>query len=154
MRRQRGFAILVYALAGLAILAALSAIAYKVRQSGFDACRVEWDAANAAASEKAEADRKRQDLLSRAEATRLEAALQKQKRVSRDLQTVAEAHIRAARLPSECVLSPDLLRDWNRANKPAAKDDASGSMPDAGGTPAASNRRNDGRDAAKPPDGG
>ena len=154
MRRQRGFTILVYALAGLAILAALSAIAYKVRQSGFDACRVEWDAANAAASAQAEADRKRQDELSRAQATRLEAALQKQRTVNRELLGVVENHIKAARIPPECRLSDDLVRDWNRANNPAAKDDAGRGVPGAGGTSATSNRRNDGRDAAKPPDGG
>ena len=43
--RQRG-SILLYAILALAILAALSGIAYKIRESGKDAIRVEWAEAN------------------------------------------------------------------------------------------------------------
>lgn len=44
--RERGFGLLGYLLAGLAILATLSGIAYSIRESGKDAIRVEWAEAN------------------------------------------------------------------------------------------------------------
>jgi len=155
VRRQNGFGtILVYALAGLAILATLSGIAYKIRQSGYESCTVEWQAANAAALAKAEADRQRQDELSRAEAARLETALAKQRKVNAELLNVVEAHIKAARLPSECRITPELVRDWNAAGNPAAKDAAGRVVPGVGGAVAPADGPEHGRDAAKPPRGG
>ena len=46
MMRQRGFGMIFYLLAGLAILVTLSGIAYKIRESGKDAVRLEWAEAN------------------------------------------------------------------------------------------------------------
>lgn len=45
MTRQRG-SIIIYAVLALAILAMLSGIAYKIRESGKDAIRLEWADAN------------------------------------------------------------------------------------------------------------
>ena len=50
MGRQRG-QILLYLLAGIAALAMLSGIAYKIRESGKDAVRLEWAEANRKARE-------------------------------------------------------------------------------------------------------
>ena len=57
MSRTRGFGIIVYLVLALAILAMLSGIAWKIRESGKDAIRVEWAAANRLAE--AEQARKR-----------------------------------------------------------------------------------------------
>ncbi len=43
--------LIAYGLIALAILGALGGIGYKVRSSGYDACKVEWQAADAAASD-------------------------------------------------------------------------------------------------------
>ena len=51
MRRQRG-SILLYAVAAIAILGILSGIAYKIRESGKDAIRLEWAEANRLQREK------------------------------------------------------------------------------------------------------
>ena len=60
MMRQRGFGLIAYLVLGLAILATLSGIAWKIRESGKDAIRVEW----------AEANRKERDRLDREAAVR------------------------------------------------------------------------------------
>lgn len=44
--RQRGFGLVVYLILGVAILAILSGIAYRIRESGKDAVRLEWADAN------------------------------------------------------------------------------------------------------------
>jgi hypothetical protein len=49
--KQRGFSLIIYAVLALAILGTLAGISYKIRESGKDAIRVEWAAANAAARE-------------------------------------------------------------------------------------------------------
>ena len=146
----------VYGYLVVAILVAgtLGATYFKGRSAGADACRVEWAQANAAASAKAEADRARQDELSRAEATRLETALAKQRRLNGELLNVVEGHIKAARFAPECRLTPELVRDWDAAGNPSAKDASGRVVPGAGGTVAPANRPVDGRDAAKPLGGG
>lgn len=49
---QRGFGLIAYLVLGLAILATLSGIAYKIRESGKDAIRLEWAEANRAQRER------------------------------------------------------------------------------------------------------
>ena len=49
--RQRGFGLIVYAVLALAILGTLSGIAYKIRESGKDSVRLEWESANRKAQE-------------------------------------------------------------------------------------------------------
>lgn len=61
-RRQTG-SILFYAILGLAILMTLSGIAYKIRESGKDAIRVEWAAANAAEEARKAEEKKQRDTL-------------------------------------------------------------------------------------------
>lgn len=46
---QRGSMLLIYGLVALAVLGTLTGIAYKIRESGKDAVRAEWDADKAAA---------------------------------------------------------------------------------------------------------
>ena len=55
MNRQSGFGLIAYLVLVLAILATLSGIAWKIRESGKDAIRLEW----------AEANRKERDRLDR-----------------------------------------------------------------------------------------
>ena len=52
--RERGFGLIVYAVLALAILGTLSGIAWKIRESGKDAVRVEWSEANRQAQEAAD----------------------------------------------------------------------------------------------------
>ena len=52
--RERGFGLIVYAVLALAILGTLSGIAWKIRESGKDAIRVEWAEANRLAQEAAD----------------------------------------------------------------------------------------------------
>ena len=143
-----------YLVVAILVAGTLGATYFKGRSAGADACRVEWAQANAAALAKAEADRQRQDELSRAEAARLETALAKQRKVNAELLNVVEAHIKAARLPSECRITPELVRDWNAAGNPAAKDAAGRVVPGVGGAVAPADGPEHGRDAAKPPRGG
>ena len=42
--RQRGFTLIVYAVIALAVLGTLTGIAWKIRESGKDAVRLEWEA--------------------------------------------------------------------------------------------------------------
>ena len=42
--RQRGFTLIVYAVIALAVLGTLTGIAWKIRESGKDAIRLEWEA--------------------------------------------------------------------------------------------------------------
>jgi len=55
--RERGFGLIVYAVLALAILGTLSGIAWKIRESGKDAIRVEWAEANRLAQEAADKER-------------------------------------------------------------------------------------------------
>ena len=52
--REKGFGLLAYGLLALAILATLSGIGWKIRESGKDAIRVEWAEANRLAQEAAD----------------------------------------------------------------------------------------------------
>ncbi len=62
MTRQRGFAVLiVYAVIALAALAALGGIYAAGRSAGKDSKQAEWDAANVAAQEKADSDRRQRE---------------------------------------------------------------------------------------------
>lgn len=77
MRSARGFGLLAYGLIALAILGALSGIAWKIRESGKDAIRVEWAEANRKAEEAAAASRATAELIARTSAGELSAAQQK-----------------------------------------------------------------------------
>ena len=68
--RQRGFTLLLYAFAALAILGTLAGIAYKIRESGKDAVRVEWAEANRIA--RAAEEKKAQAAATKTEAVRVE----------------------------------------------------------------------------------
>ena len=60
MNRQRGMIqmnLIAYGLIAIAILALLSGIAYKIRESGKDAIRLEWAEANRAEKERQERER-------------------------------------------------------------------------------------------------
>lgn len=51
--KQHGFGILAYLLAGIALVGMLSGLAWKIRESGKDAIRLEWGEANRKAEEAA-----------------------------------------------------------------------------------------------------
>ena len=55
--RERGFSLIVYAVLALAILGTLTGIAWKIRESGKDAVRLEWAEANRQAQEAADLER-------------------------------------------------------------------------------------------------
>ena len=74
---QRGFSLLAYGLLALAILGALSGLAWKIRESGKDAVRLEWAEANRKAEEAAEARRAASDLIAKTSAGELAAAQKK-----------------------------------------------------------------------------
>ena len=140
--------LLLYGIVALAILGTLSGIAYKVRESGYEACKVEWQAANAEATAAAELERKRQESVSRDQARTLEAKLAKQRRLNSDLANVVNQHIsRIPPPPAGCpvpALTPELLDDANRALA-GPEGPTPGSLPDAGGTAAPAGRSDDGK---------
>lgn len=106
----------MYGILALAILGTLGGMAYKVRESGFDACTVERDAKDAKAVAAAEAERQRQDALRQAQDKEATKRLANEKTRSRTLMASLEAHIRAAGSAAACPI-PDGLRDaWNAAN--------------------------------------
>ena len=126
---------IVYLLAGVAALAMLTGIGYKVRESGKDSVRVEWQAANVAAQQKAEAERQRQDALRAAQDKEATRRLADARKRSTTLMASLEAHIRAAGPAAQCGI-PDSLRDaWNSANK-GGESVGTGTVPPASGTAA------------------
>ena len=64
--------LLLYGFVALAILGTVAGIGYKVRESGYDACKVDWAASDAAA-------RKREEEASQKAASELAAERQKKK---------------------------------------------------------------------------
>lgn len=145
--------IFAYGLLALALVSALGGIAYKVRESGYDSCKVEWSASDAAASEKVEAERQRQEQISRDAAKGYEVKISKQARVINEMRPVLDAHIRAAKFPRSCVLTPSLFDDINKALL-GAESPAPGSLPKSGRTPDTPVRPVDGKPAAKAAGGG
>ena len=123
---------IAYLLIGVAALAMVSGIGYAVRESGKDAIRTEWAAANAAAQQKAEADRQRQDALRAAQDKEATRRLADEKNRARTLLVSLDAHIRAARLPASCRLTDGLLADVNAAI--GGKGVSPGTVPSATGT--------------------
>lgn len=94
-RRQQRGSLLLYGLLTLAILATLSGIAYKIRESGKDAIRAEWAEADRKAQAAADAARLQRE----AEAQKAVIALQQADRRADD----AESKWRAARRASAGV---------------------------------------------------
>jgi len=108
--------LLAYGLIALALIGALGGIGYKVRASGYDACKVEWQAADAAAQQKAEADRARVDALRAAQDREATRRLTDEKRRSGAIWASLEAHIRASGTAAQCPIPDSLRDDWNSAN--------------------------------------
>ena len=130
MRRcQRGFSLLAYGLMALVVLVLLSGIAYKIRESGKDAVRVEWSAAN----EKA---RKEEAARAAQAAADLEVERGKKKIVYRKITETVDRYIDRPIYRNVCF-DADGLRDANRALLGSFTDP---SKPD-GGMPAADRPR-------------
>lgn len=72
--KQRGFSLIVYAVLALAVLGALSGIAWKIRESGKDVIRLEWAEANRRAEEAERAARLRREETGRAASAALQKA--------------------------------------------------------------------------------
>jgi len=129
--------LLLYAGAAIVILGMLGALGYKVRESGKDAVRVEWQAANAKAAADAEADRQRQDALRQAQDKEATRRLADEKKRTATVMASLEAHIRVAGKSAQCPVPPSLLNDWNAANA-GPEGAGTGTVPPASGpsTPA------------------
>lgn len=104
---QRGFSLLAYGLVALAVLVTLSGIAWKIRESGKDAVRVEWSAAN----EKA---RKEEAARAAQAAADLEVERGKKKIVYRKITETVDRYIDRPVYRNVCF-DTDGLRDANRA---------------------------------------
>jgi Flp pilus assembly protein TadB len=125
--------LILYGVIALAILATVSGLAWKVRESGKESVRLEWAEANAAAQKKAEAERQRQDALRATQDKEATKRLADAKRRNATLLTSLEAHIKVARLPADCKLPPSLLGDVNAAI--AGQSLGTGTVPSKPGTP-------------------
>ena len=121
---QRGFGVLAYGLIALAVLGAIaSLIAWADRniettagiKRGNAETKAEWNAANAAAQQKAEAERSRIDALRATQDKEATRRLANAHKSNAALLTSLEAHIRVARLPADCRISEQLRDDANRA---------------------------------------
>lgn len=93
---------LAYLIAGVAALAILAGIGYKVRQSGYDACKIEWNEAS-------EAQRKEEAARSLKAAQDLEAERKKRKVVIRERTVTVEKNIEKL-VDSGTCFSPDGVR--------------------------------------------
>lgn len=120
--------LLLYAGAAIIILGMLGTAGYKIRESGKDEVRVEWQAANAAAQKKADDDRARQDALRQAQDAEATRRLANEKKRSQTLMASLEAHIKASGTAAACPMPPLLLDDWNRANA-GSQGDSPGAVP-------------------------
>ena len=81
--RQGGFGLLAYLIAGIVLVGMLSGLAWKVRESGKEAVRLEWREANAVAEEAAQKLEQERAL----EARKVVAAQQSAERKARDYET-------------------------------------------------------------------
>ena len=124
--------LLAYGLVALALIGALSGLGYKIRESGKDAVRIEWQAANAAAQKKAEDDRQRQDAIRAAQDKQATRRLNDARKSNATLLTALDAHIRAAGLPRDCRLPQQLWDDANSALA-GAEGERPGTVPSAPG---------------------
>lgn len=111
---------IAYLIAGAVALAALGGLYWKVDHNGYERGSAEikgqWDAANVAAQQKADADRARQEALRQAQDEEASRRLANEKKRATALWISLEAHIKAAGSAAQCPM-PDGLRDaWNRAN--------------------------------------
>ena len=106
---------IAYLIAGVAALAMISGLAYKTYEAGADKVRTEWAEATLKAKSEAEAERQRQDALRQQQDKQVTRRLSDEKKRSQTLMASLEAHIKAARLPAECRLTPELLGDANAA---------------------------------------
>jgi len=129
---------IAYLIAGVAALAMISGLAYKTYRAGGDAVRLEWDAANAAAQKKADADRAREDALRAAQDAEATRRLANEKKRSAALWTSLEAHIKASGSAAQCPMPVSLRDDWNRANA-GPEGAGTGTVHGSGGTPARPN---------------
>ena len=127
--------LLLYGFLALAILGTLGGIGYKVRESGKDAIRVEWQQANAAAQQKAETERQRQDALRAAQDREATRRLANEKNRSRSLMVSLEAHIKAAGKSADCKLTDGLRDSWNASNA-GPEGVSAGTVPPTSGKPA------------------
>lgn len=130
--------LLLYGIVALGIIGSLGGIGWKVNHDGYVRGKAEiqqqWDAANVAAQQKAEADRKRQDDLRAAQDKEATRRLANAKQTNQRLMASLEAHIRAAGTSVACAMPPDLLRDWNAANS-GGEGERPGAVPATGRTP-------------------
>ena len=111
---------LAYLIAGVAALALLAGIGYKVRESGKDEIRLEWAQAN-------EAARKREQEASAAAAAALEAERKKRRVVIREVTNYVDKIIDRPVYRNVC-LDPDGLRCVNAA---ILGTDSTGCKPDS-----------------------
>ena len=106
---------IAYLIAGVAILAMVSGLAYKTYEAGADKVRLEWREEAAKSVKISEAHRKRQ------EAARNKADKEATRRLndfrarSQTIMASLEAHIKVARLSPDCRITPELLNDANNA---------------------------------------
>ena len=128
MNRQSGFGLIAYLVLGLAILATLSGIAWKIRESGKDAIRLEWAEAN-------RLQREREAKQAAEAATKKEAGDAKAKVIYRTITKEVDKIVEREVYRNICFDSDGLLR----ANAallggeiaPAAKPDKPMPKPDA-----------------------
>ena len=134
MRKQRGFVWWIYLIAAGVILAALTAIVWKIHNTGYEKGRAEVMAAwNAAATKQAEVE---QAQIGKA-ATNLEADRVKTRTVYRTITKSVDNYIDRPIYRNVCFDEPG-LRDANAALRkatptPASKPDAAMPTPDGAG---------------------
>jgi len=131
------YAILI---AALVVMAAVGAAGWKGYGLGQDNIRAEWQAATIKAKEESDAERQRLQDAARKQAGNLAQTLTKEKRLTSDLNSALQAHIRAAKpIPAGCpapAMDDGLFDLWQRSN--AGPEGVTGrGLHDPGGKPAA-----------------
>ena len=129
----------VLLIAALVVMAAVGAAGFKGYSLGEEHIRVEWQAATLKAKEEADAKAQAERENARRTAATLQTSLSKEKRLTNDLNSALQAHIRTAKpLPVGCPnpeLDAGLFDIWNRSNA-GPEGDAGGKLSGTGGKPA------------------
>lgn len=107
---------IAYLLAGVAILAMVSGLAYKTYEAGADKVRTEWAEATLKAKSEAEAERARQEAVRTTQDREATRRLADARKRNQQLLSSLEAHIRASGTALDCPMPAGVFDAWNRAN--------------------------------------
>jgi hypothetical protein len=108
---------LAYLIAGIAALGLLAGVGYKVRQTGYESCKMEWAESDKKIQADVEAEKARLEALRAKQDQQATKRLSDARKQSAALYASLEAHIKASGAAANCPLPSSLLDDWNKANQ-------------------------------------